>query len=93
MLAKFILVYLLIINVAAFAIYGIDKYKARKSLWRIPEAWLLALAAVGGSIGALIGIQVWHHKTLHKKFSYGVPAILILQLALAVWLLWREIMK
>lgn len=93
MLAKFILVYLLIINVTAFAIYGIDKYKARKSLWRIPEAWLLALAAVGGSIGALIGIQVWHHKTLHKKFSYGVPAILILQLALAVWLLWREIMK
>lgn len=83
---KIILAYLLIINLVTFVMYGIDKYKAKKSKWRIPEATLLWLAALGGSIGAWMGMQVWHHKTLHKKFKYGVPAILALQMALAVYL-------
>lgn len=72
MLIKITLVYLLVINVVTFLVYGIDKWKAKKSRWRIPEATLLLLATVGGSIGGWIGMKVWHHKTLHKKFSIGI---------------------
>ena len=81
-----IIYYLLIINAVAFIVYGIDKLKARKGRWRIPEATLLLLAIVGGSIGSWLGMKVWHHKTMHRKFQYGLPAILLLQLALAVYL-------
>lgn len=84
---KIILAYLLVVNLITFVMYGIDKYKAKKSKWRIPEATLLWLAAFGGSVGAWIGMKVWHHKTLHKKFKYGVPAILALQIALAIYLI------
>lgn len=79
---KIIIVYLIVINLVTFVMYGIDKYKAKKSKWRISEATLLWLAALGGSVGAWMGMQIWHHKTLHKKFKYGVPAILLLQIAL-----------
>ena len=79
--------YLLAINIATFFLYGIDKYKAKKSKWRISEATLLTMAAIGGSIGALAGMRLWHHKTMHKKFKYGIPIIIILQVALAVYLL------
>ena len=58
------------------------KVKAKKGSWRISEATLLILAAIGGSIGALLGMQVWHHKTMHKKFKYGLPLILLGQIAL-----------
>ena len=78
---------ILILNVVTFFVYGIDKFKAKKSLWRIPESTLLILAAVGGSVGAYLGMKVWHHKTLHKKFSLGVPAILLLHLALLVYIM------
>lgn len=80
------LAYLLAINVAAFLVYGIDKHKAKRAKWRISEATLLLLAAVGGSIGAWLGMKVWHHKTLHKKFRYGVPLIILLQIALIAYL-------
>lgn len=80
--------YLLIINLVAFAAYGIDKWKAKKNKWRIPEATLLWMAALGGSIGAWLGMRVWHHKTMHKKFKYGVPAILVAQIALVGYLLY-----
>ncbi len=76
------LIYLLAINVAAFITYGIDKWKAKKSLWRIRETALLGLAVLGGSIGAWLGMRMWHHKTKHKKFKYGIPLILIAQIAL-----------
>lgn len=78
---------ILILNVVTFFVYGIDKFKAKKSLWRIPESTLLILAALGGSVGAYLGMKVWHHKTLHKKFSLGVPAILLLHLALLVYIM------
>ena len=78
---------ILILNVVTFFVYGIDKFKAKKSLWRIPESTLLILAAVGGSVGAYLGMKVWHHKTLHKKFSLGVPVILLLHLALLVYIM------
>ena len=79
-LSKGILIYLAAINIVTFFLYGIDKWKAKRSRWRIEEATLLWMAAFGGSVGALLGMNVWHHKTLHKKFKYGVPAILITQL-------------
>ena len=84
---KTLLIYFVVINAATFLTFGIDKWKAKKAKWRIREAALLTLAVLGGSIGAWLGMQVWHHKTLHKKFKYGVPAILIIQLALVGYLL------
>ena len=78
--------YLAIINVATFLTFGIDKLKARQSKWRVREAALLMLAVLGGSLGAWLGMQVWRHKTLHNKFRYGVPAILIIHLII-LWVL------
>ena len=78
--------YLLAINAVTFIIYGIDKYKAKKAKWRISEATLLLLAVLGGSIGAWMGMKVWHHKTMHKKFKFGIPAILLIQIALMAYL-------
>lgn len=75
------LIYLAVINIVAFFLYGIDKWKARHDKWRITEARLLWIAVAGGSIGALLGMKVWHHKTKHNKFRFGLPAILILQIA------------
>ena len=74
-------IYVVTINVVTFFLYGIDKWRARHSKWRIEESTLLWWAAFGGSAGALLGMKVWHHKTLHRKFKYGVPAILIAQVA------------
>ena len=78
-----ILLYLSIVNIIAFAVYGIDKSKARKHQWRISENMLILLAALGGSIGALLAMNIFHHKTKHVKFFIGVPAILIIQIAIA----------
>ena len=86
---KIIIIYLTSINVATFITYGIDKLKAKRSKWRIREASLLLLAVLGGSIGALLGMKVWHNKTMHKKFKYGVPAILIVQMAIIGYLLMK----
>ena len=80
---------LLAMNVVTFFMYGLDKWKAKKSKWRIPEATLLGLAVLGGSVGAWLGMKVWHHKTLHKEFRYGVPAIIIVQIALIGYFLYR----
>ena len=84
-LPHIVLIYLVIINVVTFFMYGIDKWKAKKSKWRIRETSLLGLAVLGGSIGAWLGMKVWHHKTQHKKFKYGVPTIIIVQHALIVY--------
>jgi uncharacterized membrane protein YsdA (DUF1294 family) len=86
-LLHIVLIFFVAINVVTFIIYGIDKWKAMRAQWRIPEATLLMLALLGGSIGALLGMRVWHHKTLHKKFRFGVPAIMIIQLALVCYFL------
>ncbi len=85
-LHSYLAYYLLAINAVAFIVYGIDKYKAKKAKWRIPEITLLLLAVVGGSIEAWMGMKVWHHKTMHKKFKYGIPAILLIQIALMAYL-------
>lgn len=82
--------YLLAINGLTFFLYGIDKWKAKRARWRIPESVLLGVAALGGSVGAWLGMRVWHHKTQHKKFRYGVPAILLAQIVLLVWIFWPK---
>ena len=86
MLMKIICCYVVIINVVAFLAYGVDKSKAKKNKWRIPEKTLILLAVVGGSIGALLGMSVFHHKTQKLKFKIGVPVILGMQLTFIVFL-------
>ena len=94
-----LLYYLIFINVVTFLVYGIDKWrstsgrllstgrkKAKQGSWRISEATLLILAVIGGSIGALLGMKIWHHKTMHKKFKFGLPLILIIQIILIGYL-------
>ena len=81
-----LLYYLIVINIVTFLVYGIDKWKAKQGSWRISEASLPILAVIGGSIGALLGMKVWRHKTQHKKFKYGLPLILIIQIILIGYL-------
>ena len=83
---KIIIGYVIVINVITLMMYGIDKWKAKHSKWRIPEATLLIMAAVGGSIGAWMGIKLFNHKTLHKKFKYGVPGIFLIQLGIILFI-------
>ena len=82
-----LLYYLITINAITFIAYGIDKWKAYKNKWRVQETTLLLLAVFGGSIGAFLGMKVWHHKTMHKKFKYGIPFILILQIGILLYLI------
>lgn len=79
-----LLIYLLIINAVGIFFMLADKQKAKKKQWRIPEATLMGIAAVGGSVGVLFGMYAFRHKTKHAKFYIGVPLLLILQLSLAV---------
>ena len=81
-----ILIYFTVISLVTAIVTAIDKHKAKKGKWRIPESTLLLLAMTGGSIGALLGMKVWHHKTMHKKFKYGIPLIILLQLGVFLYL-------
>lgn len=83
---KYLIIYVLVVNVAAFLVYGLDKSKARRHAWRIPERVLLGLAVIGGSIGALLGMSCFHHKTHKRKFYIGVPLIMLLEFGFAAWL-------
>lgn len=85
--AGWLAVYLAAINLATFIVYGADKRRARKGKWRVPEKTLFLLPLLGGSAGALLGMRMFHHKTRHWYFVWGIPAILLAQIALAVWLL------
>lgn len=80
-------IYLIGINVLTFLIYGADKWKARRDKWRIPEETLIWLALVGGSVGALLGMHLFRHKTKHKKFLIGIPVILLIQVVLILYFL------
>lgn len=81
-------IYLLIVNLAGFAAMGIDKNRARRKAWRIPESTLFLLAIIGGSIA---GMYTFHHKTLHPQFVWGMPAILILQIAAVLYILFGPV--
>ena len=82
MILQILCIYALIINLALFTVIGIDKYKARNGLWRIPEKTLFGLAIAGGSVGGILGMQIFRHKTRHLSFKIGFPAILIGQIVL-----------
>lgn len=84
-----LLVWLAVINLVTFAVYGIDKAKAKRGAWRVPEKTLFLLPLLGGSLGALLGMKVFRHKTKHWYFVWGIPLILLAQIALAVWLYLR----
>lgn len=84
---QIILCYLLGINVLTLILFGVDKLKAKKHWWRIPESTLLILAVMGGSIGAVTGMYLFHHKTMHKKFYISVPLILFTQLGVIIYVL------
>ena len=81
-----VIIWLVIINLTAFAIFGIDKNRAKKGQWRIPEKTLFLSAILGGSIGAILGMYIFHHKTKHWYFQFGIPAIMIVQIAAVYWL-------
>ena len=83
---KTILLLFVAVNLVSFALYGLDKLKAKKGLWRIRESTLLLVAALGGSLGALLGMEVFRHKTKHWSFKLLVPLFLLLHIALGAWL-------
>lgn len=83
--------YLVSLNLIGFALMGIDKRRAVKKLWRIPESTLFIIALIGGSIGSIIGMRVFHHKTRHWYFVYGMPAILLLQIAAVIVLIYSPL--
>ena len=86
---KYFLLYLLLINAVGFALMLIDKWKAKHNRWRIKEATLMTVAALGGSVGSLLGMYTVRHKTKHIKFTVGIPLILVAQIALAIYLIRR----
>lgn len=83
---KLLLTYLLLINALGFSLMLADKYKARKNLWRIPERTLITVAALGGSVGSLVGMFLVRHKIKHLKFTLGIPVILAVQTIAAILL-------
>ena len=90
--------YLLVMNLVTFLVFGLDKWKAKRkekkeSVRRVPEKTLFLLSALGGSVGALLGMRVWHHKTLHKSFRFGIPVILLLQILIpaGLYVYWNVI--
>ena len=84
---SFFAIYLIGINILTFLIFGADKWKAKRDKWRIPEDTLIWLAIVGGSVGALLGMYLFRHKTKHKKFLIGIPVILLVQVGLLYFLI------
>lgn len=83
--------YLLMMNLVGFAVMGIDKKRAVKRLWRIPESTLFIIALIGGSLGSIIGMYFFHHKTRHWYFVYGMPLILLVQIAVVLTLMYSPL--
>lgn len=88
-MTKILVLALAAVNLLAFALYGLDKWKAKRDAWRTRESTLLLVAALGGSVGALLGMELFRHKTKHVKFKVLVPVFLVLHITLAVYILWR----
>lgn len=86
---SFLCIYLLIINLTGFILMGMDKRRAKKDKWRIPEKTLFLTAILGGSIGSIAGMHILRHKTKHTTFVIGMPCILVIQIALVIFILCR----
>lgn len=82
---KILILYFVLINLVAWGLMGVDKHRAQKHEWRIPERTLFAAALLGGSLGAILGMYLWHHKTKHWYFVIGMPLILAVQIVAAIW--------
>ena len=89
MILKIICAWLLLWSLVAFIAMGADKRKAQKGKWRVPEATLFLFALLGGGLGATLGMHVFHHKTKHWYFRWGLPLILLVQVALVAWAVWH----
>ncbi|MBO5720032.1 MAG: DUF1294 domain-containing protein [Bacteroidales bacterium] len=76
-----------VVNLIAFILFAVDKYKSKKSKWRISERTLIVISLIGGSVGALLAMKKFHHKTKHKKFTIGVPLILVAQITIFIFLI------
>ena len=83
---KILIAWLILTNITAFLMFGIDKLKAKANKWRISEKALFIVAIIGGGVGAFLGMQVFRHKTKHTKFVVGIPVIMVVQIAILVWL-------
>ena len=88
-MTRIVIIYLFLINLIAFVLYGMDKNRAKHSQWLISEKTLLGIALIGGSIGAFVGMHLFRHKTKHWYFKYGVPAILLIHVAL-IWIVYTR---
>jgi len=88
-LPQTVLLWLAVINAAGFFLMGLDKWKAKREAWRIPEKTLFTAALLGGTVGVMAGMKTFHHKTRHGQFKYGLPALLALQLGAAAWLMYK----
>lgn len=87
----YIILYLTAVNLTGFIVMGIDKMRAKKRVWRIPESTLFVIALIGGSLGTTIGMHLFHHKTRHWYFVFGMPAILVIQIAIVLILMYSPI--
>ncbi|KPU45241.1 hypothetical protein OXPF_11330 [Oxobacter pfennigii] len=87
----YVLAYILVINAYAFFIMGIDKWKSARKKWRVPEKSIFITAIIGGALGIYSGMRLFHHKTLHNKFKYGIPAIVILNIVAFAYVIYRII--
>ena len=85
----YLLWYLAAVNLVTFTVYGVDKAKARRGAWRVPEKTLFLLPLLGGSVGALLGMLIFRHKTKHWYFVWGIPLLLLAQIALAAWVYFK----
>ena len=83
--------FLVIMNLLTFAVFGIDKWKAKHDRLRVPERTLWLLTVLGGALGALIGMQVFRHKTQHRSFRWGVPVLLIVQIVVLIILIYQTV--
>ncbi|MCM1252576.1 MAG: DUF1294 domain-containing protein [Clostridium sp.] len=88
---SYIVLYLVTVNLTGLIVMGVDKLRAKKRAWRIPEATLFVIALIGGSLGATIGMHLFHHKTRHWYFLFGMPAILVIQIAIVLLLIYSPI--
>lgn len=91
---RYVLGYLLLLSLLGIVLMGIDKWKAKRGLWRVPEKTIFLVALLGGAAGAFLGMHAFHHKTKHWYFKYGLPAILMLQAALlGAWIYWDTLLR
>lgn len=86
---KWLALWVLFWSILDYVLMGVDKWKAKRERWRVPEKTFFLVAVLGGSLGAILGMYAFHHKTRHWYFKWGLPAILIAQIALGGWLYWR----